>query len=263
MTMPTHQELPKKSVIPFPPMECKTCGRINFPMVILKNPIWLTIAKKKDLLCFECMEKALGRLITSEDLKPCPLTEGMKLGATIFARTPVNEESTNSWNTYWEERKELPYYQAVKTCMESLTKKITLESVLDIGCGGCPTATWGSFHVREAINLEPCPPIPGVELYIYDWMQFRAKPKYSLITCMQVLEHLSDEELPAFVEKIWTHARNVIISVPYKWEKGACSDHKQDPIDEAKLRKIMGRPSSEVVISGSRMVALYLKEPKL
>lgn len=52
-------------------MKCNTCPTDVNPhentMIILPDALWLSIAKKEELLCVECIEKRLGRKITLED----------------------------------------------------------------------------------------------------------------------------------------------------------------------------------------------------
>ena len=90
-----------------------------------------------------------------------------------------------NWETYWQDRKHLAYYQTVKTWLEQLGKQ---ESILDIGCAGVPTATFGDFQRRVAINKEPFPLIDNIENIVDDWLLYDSDV-FSVITCMQVLEH--------------------------------------------------------------------------
>ena len=66
---------------------CDDCDVENFPMTILKEELWLSIAMKRDRLCFNCMEKRMGRKIVWDDLKPCGVTEELKLGLVIDKNT--------------------------------------------------------------------------------------------------------------------------------------------------------------------------------
>lgn len=54
---------------------CKNCNVDDFDIVMIKDELWLSIAKQEDFLCDKCMEKALGRSITEADFKspgiPC------------------------------------------------------------------------------------------------------------------------------------------------------------------------------------------------
>ena len=50
---------------------------------------------------------------------------------------------------------------------------------------------------------------------------------------MQTLEHVKD--VKEFSEKLLNISKILIISVPYKWKKGATKSHIHDPVDENKL----------------------------
>jgi hypothetical protein len=159
----------------------------------------------------------------------------------------------NGWDGYWESRKHLEYYKVVEEWLELLGHQ---RSILDIGCGGCPTAMWGSFEKRTAINLEPFPLLPGVNCVYIDWLEFKPE-HYSVITCLQVLEHLDDETVKKFMNKIFEHCDIVIISVPYKWEKGRCEHHLQDPIDVNKFYKMVGIDPVKIQIVSERLVGMF------
>lgn len=70
-----------------PPAICCDCGKTNPPMFILRNEVWETIAKVTDLLCFHCAQNRLGRKIVWADLKPCLMTDELRLGAEIHRNT--------------------------------------------------------------------------------------------------------------------------------------------------------------------------------
>ena len=102
--------------------------------------------------------------------------------------------------------------------------------------------------------------MPGVELITADFYKWTPSKAYDVVLCLQVLEHLSR---PAtFAKKLFHTGKHVIISVPYKWPKGTCKYHVQDPIDEAKIRGWTGRdPDEEYIIRDGgreRIVCVYL-----
>jgi len=74
---------------------CVDCKREDPPMVMLKEDLWLSIANKKEILCFSCIEKRLARLLVPDDLKDCSLTEEMKIGHIIFSRKQSVLESVS------------------------------------------------------------------------------------------------------------------------------------------------------------------------
>ena len=129
---------------------------------------------------------------------------------------------------YWTERRNLTYYQEVRRLLEELGP---MHSILDIGSGGTPVATWGDFSNRYAVDQDPCQSWPGVSFYQCEWVKFDC-PNVDVITCLQVMEHLEDyQQVLDFSNKIAEHCRIAIISVPYEWPQGVCQYHPMDPID--------------------------------
>jgi hypothetical protein len=101
--------------------------------------------------------------------------------------------------------------------------------------------------------------MPGVNSIKADFMTYKIDQRFDLVLCLQVLEHLSDP-IP-FCQKLLSAGRWVIISVPYKWRKGLCRYHKQDPIDESKLLSWSGQEpkTSAIVIDNGlrRLIAVF------
>ena len=90
----------------------------------------------------------------------------------------------------------------------------------------------------------------------YTWTPDR---QYDVALCLQVLEHLDRPK--EFVEKLFQIAAITIISVPYKWPKGSCKYHVQDPIDQDKIHTWAGRDPDEMHIvkdnGKKRIICLY------
>ena len=90
----------------------------------------------------------------------------------------------------------------------------------------------------------------------YEWNPDR---KYDVVLCLQVLEHLDKPK--EFVEKLFRTASTTILSVPYKWPKGSCKYHVQDPIDEQKILSWTGRePDEKHIITDNgkrRIICVY------
>ncbi len=67
-----------------------------------------------------------------------------------------------------------------------------------------------------------------------------------------------------FAKKLLDTGRTVIITVPYKWPKGMCNAHVQDPVDEAKLELWTQRKPVETSIVADwgqeRLIAVYQRE---
>lgn len=156
------------------------------------------------------------------------------------------------WEAYAAKRKHYNYYQTVRRmiCMHSCGG-----TIIDVGNGGTDVVTYGSFARRIAINAEPIEERKGIELIIGRWPHVELPVETAdVIVCCQVLEHLADEELPPFVERLFAVGKVAVVSVPYKWPAGSCAHHIQDPIDEAKLQAMLGRELQSVEIVGDEGV---------
>ena len=163
---------------------------------------------------------------------------------------------------YWSARRHLGYYEVVRRHLEETGPGRIL---MDVGSHETPVVTFGRFARRIAVDACRCSEFPGVESHVADWLEFELGERASVITCLQVLEHLPDAAVGPFARKLLSSADVVIVSVPYLWPAGQDADHLQDPIDEAKLAAIMGREPSESTIvaehpsqlSHRRLVAVY------
>lgn len=160
--------------------------------------------------------------------------------------------------SYWDRRKHLNYYHTALGFVENLSG----EGILDVGGWDTPMVLAGEFQNRLVVNLwKVNERLSGVEYHIGDFLAWPVKP-FDVVLCLQVLEHLSDESVARFARKLFeTATRHVVISVPYKWRRGASESHLQDPVDEHKLRSWTGQDptASQVVTDGSmrRLVAFY------
>lgn len=158
---------------------------------------------------------------------------------------------------HYSQRVELPYYKLVREFLDSLGH---MGSILDIGCLDTPVALWGDFDQRYTIDLRKRPALPGVTAIVGSWPDDYHGGSVDVVTCLQTLEHVTDPAglvAPMFA----TASEAVVISVPYKWPAGSCKSHLQDPIDEAKLDRMVGRKADEVTVTNSanqRLVAVYL-----
>jgi len=134
---------------------------------------------------------------------------------------------------YWSDRQHLKYYELVREWMGSG------ESVADIGSRDTPVATWGRFDRRYAVDLRLMPDLPNVECVQADFMTWAPPERLSLVTCLQVLEHVEDPS--AFLRRCLSMATRVIVSVPYRWPKGREKHHLHDPVSENDVERWAGR----------------------
>jgi hypothetical protein len=133
---------------------------------------------------------------------------------------------------YWEERKNWHYYQKVVELAREFAPQA--HTVIEVGPRETPfleRVNW--IPSKTAIDRYFRPTIQGATNLQGDFLEFQPPHRFDLVLCLQVLEHL--EEPQPFASKLLETGNIVIVSVPYKWRKGYCKWHLQDPVDEAKL----------------------------
>lgn len=164
---------------------------------------------------------------------------------------------------YWAARSSLHYYRRVFELLEKMGPR---GSLLDVGSWDTPVATWGDFRRRYTCDLVAQPPLAGVVSHVGDFLDWRPPELMDAVTCLQVLEHLPNGIAQRFGRKLLETGQTVIVSVPYLWPPGAEPDHVQDPIDLAKLERIMGERArfSSVIPDGPqcnrpRLVAIWTR----
>jgi len=142
------------------------------------------------------------------------------------------EQATD--DNYWQRRMDFEYYKVVRQWIEGLSPG---ESILDVGGHDTPVASWGQFEWRVNVNKgEVKNRVDGVNYVIQDFMEYDHGSKYSVVTCLQVMEHLQDDVVKPFAAKLLESGGTVIVSVPHEWPLGSCDAHYQDPVTEEKFR---------------------------
>ena len=159
-------------------------------------------------------------------------------------------------NSYYEKRKAFKYYQKV----QSMLFKLPFTSILDVGSRKSPVMEHMDSSIYKAmLDIKPMPAQPGIHMITADFYKWKPDREYDIALCLQVLEHLDRPK--EFVQKLFQVAPTVIISVPYKWAKGDCKYHVQDPINEHKIFSWTGREPDEkhIITDGGkrRIICLY------
>lgn len=159
----------------------------------------------------------------------------------------TNWKHLESTLMYSEKRKDLKYYEKSLQIIEAIKDANSSKSIIDIGGWG------GAFVNRTTLDKKVCLDIRNrkaldvsedVTVIIDDFLKWNIQ-RHDIACCMQVLEHISDEYVEEFAEKLFKVADHVIISVPYRWKKGFCKYHKQDPINYTKLKVWVKRDPTE------------------
>ena len=164
---------------------------------------------------------------------------------------------------YEEERKEFKYYKKTHDIIEDIQKKTSINNIVDVG-------GWKGFFV-ENTNIKDKTVIDlhkmedksdGVTRISTNFLEYNPEKKYDIVTCLQVLEHINDNDVEKFAKKLFDISEKyVVISVPYKWKKGICKWHCQDPVDKDKLLKWTSvTPNEEYIITDrgmDRLISVY------
>jgi hypothetical protein len=162
---------------------------------------------------------------------------------------------------YWSRRADSLYLQYVFFLARVVGRDA--RSVIDVGSNGCPYLDWFDWIPRRlSVDLERPYAGPGIEAMTGDFLALDVG-EFDLGLCLQVLEHIPD--VGAFARKLLATTPHLIVSVPYRWEKGP-EDHVHDPVDAAKLAAWFGRkPNYRIVVREPffrrrRMIAYFDRE---
>ncbi len=141
---------------------------------------------------------------------------------------------------YWADRQDMLYYR----CVFQLASVVAADagSLIDVGSRSCGYLDW--FHwvgSKTSLDIDNPYTAPGVVPVRADFLEWKPDRSYDLVLCLQVLEHLSDEDVKAFAGKLLELGSQIIVSVPYMWPAGGESGHLQDPVTPEKLDSWMGR----------------------
>jgi hypothetical protein len=147
---------------------------------------------------------------------------------------------------YWERRQGLMYYEYVRALAFPLAAEA--RSLIDVGSHGTSLAEeFDWIPERAALDLRTPYSSERVRGIKADFFVFEPERRYDFALCLQVLEHVPQAEI--FAKKLLAVADRVLVSVPYRWPKGHCRHHCQDPVDEAKLAGWFGRePDYSLVV---------------
>jgi len=150
----------------------------------------------------------------------------------------------NSIEKYYEERKEYNYYKKVN----EILSKLQFTSIIDIGGRKSPILEKINNNIYKSlldiskINNDD----KNINYITADFYKWVPDKKYDVVLCLQVLEHL--EKPTEFAQKLFDTGNKVIISLPYKWAKGFCVHHIQDPVDEKLIKQWTNRNPLETYI---------------
>lgn len=148
---------------------------------------------------------------------------------------------------YFDERRDLRYYQRLKELIAFHSTEYDCRTVIDIASGGTDIVLAGDYQSRVRLDRETQDYLPGV-LDIQASFLGPIHITADLALSCQVIEHLETSLANEWCEKLFGCSRYSIISVPYKWSSTMCDDHVQDPIDIPKLVRLTGKTPNYTTI---------------
>lgn len=155
----------------------------------------------------------------------------------------------------------LKYHKESLKLVESIKEEHNCASILDVGGWDGTFLTKTSLKDRTIVEIKNRGAAKkGIKLVNEDFLKWETDSTYDIVICMQVLEHLENHIVAAFAKKLFDMSEHIVISVPYKWKKGFCKYHKQDPVDYKKLFKWTGRMPDKVVLvqdDSDRIICYY------
>ena len=162
---------------------------------------------------------------------------------------------------YYNSRKEFNYYKKIVEIVNDISD---VSSIIDIGGRKSPVLEkLDSSIYKSSLDVTSILPYlkdPDVVYIKADFFTWTPDQNYDVVLCLQVLEHLDNPK--EFALKLFSTGKIVIISLPYKWRKGFCNCHVQDPVDENKIKEWTQRePSSTYFVTdlkADRIICVYL-----
>lgn len=159
-------------------------------------------------------------------------------------------------NKYYESRKDFNYYKKIL----EIIQKLEFDSILDVGASRSPVLEKLEKNVEKVLlDKNHIPQLDGIRNIQDDFYTWAPDKQYDVVLCLQVLEHLEDPT--TFAQKLFTIAKKtLIISVPYRWQKGTCKSHIQDPVTLEKLNSWMNRKACHAFIVKdylNRLICVY------
>lgn len=166
---------------------------------------------------------------------------------------------------YWEARADLLYYQYFRYMVRCIGADAA--SMADVGSGNCPYLEWFDW-IPERVSIDLKLPYRSAAVTgVAGDIRALALPRYDLISCLQVLEHVPE---PApFARRLLALGRVVLVSVPHRWPYRSASTHVNDPVDLRKLERWFGRRANYSLVvqepfagrRGARLFAIFDEDP--
>jgi len=164
---------------------------------------------------------------------------------------------------YWDIRKHQKIYVIVRE--KALVLAPRAMTILDVGAFESPfIKTFDWIPVKVATDLQSRPEVwtqmRGVTFIVGNFLKMDyGQNQFDLVINNQVIEHLTNDTVRPFVQKILSLGRVCIISTTFEMLHGTIPGHTQDPISMDRFKSWFANPpypgkfTTEVVTDGIYM----------
>ena len=202
----------------------------------------------------------------------CGVLAGLELGRVLG---PCAAQGVRGWftcrgvmvpptNEYWRGRSHLPLYSR-HGIVQTLARAHAADALtmLDVGSfvpNAIASFDWIPNKVATDVQVHKSAgwqAVRGLSFVRGDFLELQFATRFDLVTCTQVLEHLSDDRARAFVRKLQRETRPagglLLVSVPFEMPStwipckaakkarrfrgvpDSCTGHLQDPLSAAEF----------------------------
>lgn len=165
-------------------------------------------------------------------------SEELKATAAITTKQAHRLQSQDSWEAYWNQRKNYVYLHVCRRLIEVLAHSAT--AVADIGSNRSPVLDYfGVTQTKYSVDIENPYRAKNVISVTEDFYTWLPPEPIQVGTCFQVIEHVTDPE--RFCRRMLELFEVSIISVPYLEPSGINPGHINNDIDLKMIRLWFGR----------------------
>lgn len=150
-------------------------------------------------------------------------------------------------NEYWLSRAHAKLYKRIRQIVSN--ESASAETMLEVGSYLTPISAEFQWIPKRTVTDMQIWKAPswfwdrlGMEAIDGDFMNFPTDSKYDVVLCLQVVEHLPDDLVSKFIQKMVQLGKTTIVSTTYlhpHWYTESWG-HLQDPIDKDKFTKWFG-----------------------
>lgn len=154
---------------------------------------------------------------------------------------------------YWLCRRNNNLYQRLRSLVQE--HGASAESILDVGAYVTPFVNEFDWIPEKATTDRQLDRAPAdyfealnVTAFLGDFMTIDFPRRYDIVLCFEVVEHLTDDVVQGFVQRLLEVGKTVIVSTTFELPEGIVPGHVQDPISREEFVSWFGDSADDVII---------------